>query len=346
MLSVPLEYVMPSAQMMSTSGGSKILLYSGAAAAAAVTVVTASFAVRALARFVFTTVSDVRAGCVFAIAAPPRAHFLRRTTPPDQELVPAPAQPQQLQLYVDVGDDVELGSAVAALGVPTSGNDAAPAVVLRRPVPERGVAAPELDACAAYAALHWYRCTGAALPASVTLDKLLPKHMELMRNGAPYMNTMALLQLPAAVDMLVSAVREAATRWTPTVVVAFETRAMTFAAIVSYALRLPYVPARRERDVAAAGVHLVSQTVMNDPSSYRCNEAIRIDQFTFAATDRVLIVDDVMHTGLTVQALVSLVHASGAAVAGVVTLVDVTPGVYRPDNFAALVTIPSLPDEE
>ena len=182
--------------------------------------------------------------------------------------------------------------------------------------------------CAAYAALHYYRFT--ALPESMDAALLLPAHPEVDRKGHPYVNTLAVMRVPALTHRLVEAMAARISVLAPTVIIAFETRAMAFGAVLAYRCGCAFVPARKEVDTV--GVDVVRE-IVEDTESYRDTCRLAIDGEPFVIGDRVVIVDDVVSSGATIRALKKLVEKCGVDVVGDVSLVNFT------DPLAGVVNV-------
>ena len=173
--------------------------------------------------------------------------------------------------------------------------------------------------CAAYAALHYYRF--ADLPAGMDAALLLPTHPEVHRKGHPYVNTLAVMRVPALTQRLVEAMAAKIEALAPTVIIAFETRAMAFGAVLAYRCKCAFVPARKEKDTV--GVDVVRE-IVDDAESYRDTCRLAIDGEPFVLGDRVVSVDDVISSGATIRALTKLVQKCGVDVVGNVALVNFT----------------------
>jgi adenine phosphoribosyltransferase len=173
--------------------------------------------------------------------------------------------------------------------------------------------------CAAYAALHYYRFS--LLPESMDTALLLPAHPEVERKGHPYINTLAVMRVPALTRRLVEAMAARIAPLAPTVIIAFETRAMAFGAVLAYRCNCAFVPARKEVDTV--GVDVVKE-VVDGTESYRDTCRLAIDGEPFVIGDRVVIVDDVISSGATIRALRKLVQKCGVDVVGDVSLVNFT----------------------
>lgn len=170
--------------------------------------------------------------------------------------------------------------------------------------------------CAAYVALNQARYdTDMALS---EVKWLLPVHTEHMRNTAPYFNTVALLQAPAAVRAIVAAcVQEVRTK-KATVIVAYESRALCWGAIVGFACGLPLVAARKQEDTR--GIELTSGIVQEE-RSYRSQSTVCLDSFPLSKhSDVAIYLDDVANTCGTATTVETLLRAKCAQVHRVILI--------------------------
>ena len=188
-----------------------------------------------------------------------------------------------------------------------------------------------LSTTAAYAALHWYRLTGAPIPRDWNmLPALVPMHPEFPRkNRLPYVNTLALLRVPAVTDVIMDFFRHAVTTTNANIIVAFETRAMAFGTMVAQVCRLPFVPARKTGDMPGAAI-LVSGPVK--AHTYRAEQRICLDGYELTQDDRVCIVEDVICTGATVLAMHELVKKAGARVVCTASVIKICADDVEADD--------------
>lgn len=182
-------------------------------------------------------------------------------------------------------------------------------------VPPEGL---DKSTCAAYSALHYYRFH--SLPATVDLSLFVPQHAEISRKGHPYLNTLATMRVPELTRRLIHAMADHVRVFEPTIIIAFETRAMAFGTVLAYHCGCAFVPARKQTDTVGAEV---LQDTIDDSTSYRDSWSIAIDGEPFVKGDRVVIVDDVVSSGATIGALKRLLYKTrGIMVVGHVALVD------------------------
>ena len=100
-------------------------------------------------------------------------------------------------------------------------------------------------------------------------------------------------------------------------VAGIEARGFILAAPVACRLGAGFVPVRKKGKLPAA-------TFSEDYELEYGTATIEVHRDAFAPSDRVLIVDDVLATGGTARATADLVRRSGAAVAGIAVLIELS----------------------
>jgi adenine phosphoribosyltransferase len=100
-------------------------------------------------------------------------------------------------------------------------------------------------------------------------------------------------------------------------VAGIEARGFILAAPVACCLDAGFVPVRKKGKLPAA-------TFSEDYQLEYGTATIEVHQDAFAPSDRVLIVDDVLATGGTARATANLVQRSGATVAGIAVLIELS----------------------
>jgi adenine phosphoribosyltransferase len=167
---------------------------------------------------------------------------------------------------------------------------------------------------------------------------MLPVHTEHQQKDRPFINSTALLRVPELTTMVIRAMAREVYAKRANIVVSFDTRAMSFGVVVAYEAGISFVAVRLTGSVM--GLKPVSEDMTN-PEGYREEVHMVMDGFTFRPCDRVMIVDDVVCTGKTVEAVARLVKASGAEVVGCVTLADLQGNynIVRIPGHTALVNL-------
>jgi adenine phosphoribosyltransferase len=100
-------------------------------------------------------------------------------------------------------------------------------------------------------------------------------------------------------------------------VAGIEARGFILAAPVALRLNAGFVPVRKKGKLPAA-------TYSQDYELEYGSATLEVHQDAFAAGERVLIVDDVLATGGTARATANLVEMSGATVAGIAMLIELS----------------------
>jgi adenine phosphoribosyltransferase len=138
------------------------------------------------------------------------------------------------------------------------------------------------------------------------------------------------------VQALAAAGRDADGKVVVDKVVGIEARGFILAAPVALALGAGFVPVRKKGKLPAA--------TYEESYALEYGEAtIEVHQDAFAEGDRVLVIDDVLATGGTVEACLRLVRRCGAEVVGTTVLLELgfLPGRKRLDGerLSALLTV-------
>jgi adenine phosphoribosyltransferase len=100
-------------------------------------------------------------------------------------------------------------------------------------------------------------------------------------------------------------------------VVGIEARGFILAAPVAYEIRAGFVPVRKQGKLPSA-------TFAQEYDLEYGSATLEVHQDAFQPGERVLIVDDVLATGGTARATATLVERSGAEVAGIVVLMELS----------------------
>jgi adenine phosphoribosyltransferase len=138
------------------------------------------------------------------------------------------------------------------------------------------------------------------------------------------------------VQALAAAGRDADGKVVVDKVVGIEARGFILAAPVALALGAGFVPVRKKGKLPAA--------TYEESYALEYGEAtIEVHQDAFAEGDRVLVIDDVLATGGTVEACLRLVRRCGAEVVGTTVLLELSflPGRKRLDGerLSSLLTV-------
>lgn len=137
------------------------------------------------------------------------------------------------------------------------------------------------------------------------------------RPGVVFKDITPLLADPAAFGALVDALAELCARHGATKVVGLEARGFILAAPAAARAGLGFVPVRKSGK-------LPGETLGESYELEYGSAEIEVQTDAFAPGDRVLVIDDVLATGGTAAAAVELIRRTGAAVAGVAVLLELT----------------------
>ncbi len=133
--------------------------------------------------------------------------------------------------------------------------------------------------------------------------------------GVLFKDITPLLQDPAGFHTVIDALAGQLREVQADIVVGMESRGFIFAAPLAYTLGLGFVPVRRLGKLPAASLRVDYEL------EYGTN-SFEIHRDAIAQGQRVLVVDDVLATGGTVKATMSLVEQLGGTVAAVAFLIE------------------------
>ena len=135
--------------------------------------------------------------------------------------------------------------------------------------------------------------------------------------GIQFKDITPLLKDPDAFRQAVDRFAEYCTAFTIDAIVGIEARGFLLAAPLAYRLEKPLIPVRKQGKLP---FHTTSLTYALEYG----NDTVEIHQDAVADGQHVLIVDDLLATGGTMAATARLVEKSGARVAALVVLVELT----------------------
>lgn len=152
-------------------------------------------------------------------------------------------------------------------------------------------------------------------------SSILAEHIrdipDFPKPGVPFKDITPLLGDPAAFSSAVDAIVVSFGRGQIDKVVGIEARGFIIAAPVAYHFNAGFVPLRKPGK-------LPYDTVGEDYDLEYGSERLELHTDAFAPNDRVLIVDDVLATGGTAAAACKLVERSGAKVAGLAFILELS----------------------
>jgi len=183
-----------------------------------------------------------------------------------------------------------------------------------------GDASPAAAATSAAAAEAVTSAASAPRPFQELLLGRIRDVADFPQPGVTFKDITPLLADPATFSALVDAFVAHAHR--PEVgpvdkVVGIEARGFILAAPVAYRLGAGFVPVRKKGKLPGATLEQAYLLEYGDAT-------VEVVTDAFSDGDRVLVVDDVLATGGTVEATIELVHRAGAEVAGVAVLMELS----------------------
>jgi len=135
--------------------------------------------------------------------------------------------------------------------------------------------------------------------------------------GIVFKDITPLLKEPAAFAHSVDVLSEFAAGKGVTAVAGIESRGFIFGALVAQRLGVAFIPVRKPGKLPA-------ETISASYSLEYGTDTIEMHRDALNSSDRVLIVDDLLATGGTMAAAVSLVEKAGASVAGIVFVIELS----------------------
>lgn len=135
------------------------------------------------------------------------------------------------------------------------------------------------------------------------------------KKGVMFRDISTLISNPKAFDCSIKAMNDSVEDIRFDKIAAAESRGFIFGSVMAYKNGLPLVMVRK------AG-KLPGEKVSQEYSLEYGTDSVEVTVDSFKTGDRVLVVDDLVATGGTIEAICSLVEKCGAEVAGVVCLID------------------------
>ncbi|MCX4694378.1 adenine phosphoribosyltransferase [Streptomyces sp. NBC_01408] len=166
-----------------------------------------------------------------------------------------------------------------------------------------------------------------ALPSEDVRELLLSRIKDVPdypKPGVMFKDITPLLADPKAFAALTDALVELAGRYGATKIVGLEARGFILAAPVAVQAGIGFVPVRKAGKLPGA-------TLAQSYELEYGTAEIEVHAEDLAAGDRVMVIDDVLATGGTAEASLSLIRRAGAEVAGVAVLMELSflPGRLR-----------------
>lgn len=152
---------------------------------------------------------------------------------------------------------------------------------------------------------------------SFDLKKYIDIIEDFPKEGISFKDVSPILLNPDAMNYCIKEMAKIAKELKPTVIVGPEARGFVFGCPLAYELNLPFVMARKDGKLPNKVINFKYNTEYSTTS-------INIHANALKEGDRVLLVDDLLATGGTLQAISSLVKSQKADVCGVLTVVELT----------------------
>lgn len=151
--------------------------------------------------------------------------------------------------------------------------------------------------------------------------------------GISFKDMSPLLRNPEAFKKASDQLSDYAREMNPTVIIGPEARGFIFGTVIAYNLGLGFVMARKDGKLPGKTL----QAKYSLEYGYSC---INLPWGSIKKGDRVVLVDDLLATGGTLDALVRLCNDVGAEVVGCITLIELTK--VRSDKFLKGINVKSL----
>ena len=145
--------------------------------------------------------------------------------------------------------------------------------------------------------------------------------------GISFKDVSPLLENPAAFRQAIDQMKEIAEKWNPDIVVGPESRGFLFGAPLALAMGKGFLMARKAGKLPGEALSVTYDLEYGSAT-------IEIPAFAVGKGTKVLIVDDLLATGGTLQALERLFADAGAEVVGSIALIELTSLKGR-DNLSA-----------
>ena len=156
------------------------------------------------------------------------------------------------------------------------------------------------------------------------------------REGISFKDVSPLLESPEAFRYTIDKMKDIAEKWSPDVSVGPESRGFLFGAPLAIAMNKGFLMARKAGKLPGKALSVTYNLEYGTAT-------LEIPAFAVGKGTRVVIVDDLMATGGTIQALEKLFKEAGAEVVGVITLIELTELKGRANisaPFEALIDYP------
>ena len=135
------------------------------------------------------------------------------------------------------------------------------------------------------------------------------------KKGISFKDISPLLRTPKVFKSCIDDLEKLAIKYKPTIICGPESRAFLFGAALAYKMNLGFVMARKAGKLPGTIIQTTYQLEYGTAT-------LAIPKDSFTPNDRVLLVDDLMASGGTFQALKELILTTGAKPVGCVTVIN------------------------
>lgn len=151
----------------------------------------------------------------------------------------------------------------------------------------------------------------------MNLEQYIHIEENFPREGISFKDVSPLLECPEAFRHTIDAMKEIAEKWEPDLIVGPESRGFLFGAPLAIAMNKGFLMARKAGKLPGERLSVTYDLEYGTAT-------IEIPAFAVSKGTKVVLVDDLLATGGTLQALESLFTKAGADVVGVITLIELT----------------------
>lgn len=159
------------------------------------------------------------------------------------------------------------------------------------------------------------------------LSKFIYVQEDFPKPGISFKDVSPLLENAEAFRETINRMQEIAEAWNPDVIVGPESRGFLFGTPLAYAMNKAFLMARKKGKLPGKTIEITYDLEYGSAT-------LEIPAFSLSKGTRVVIVDDLLATGGTIQALEKLFEKAGVVVAGIITLIELTDLKGR-DNLKA-----------
>ncbi len=166
------------------------------------------------------------------------------------------------------------------------------------------------------------------------LRQMLRRVPNFPKPGISFKDITPILNNGEAFTSVIDALCGLAALHSPPKIVGIESRGFILGSAVAYAMHLPFVPARKKGKLPA-------ETVQARYALEYGEDVLEMHKDALVPGDRVVVIDDLLATGGTAEAVCHLVESLGAELSGLLFLIELTElqGVKRLASYPVHVLI-------